>query len=258
MFSSGSPGEHQSCCSVASSASRRQEVDRCAYWIRRCDFMAAGEGNAGQAEGSLRGPPPGISADLGPELLLCVGCQVPKVFTWHFRCVGEERSSKLLRGAPTRSCVGEPTAIPFGKCCAAAWPAPMRRWRRRDGEVRVARDAYPQSPSWLPGCRRHPTLRWCRVGWLPCTLEAYCACEAHDLIGMGAERHRNRAGLRRNAASRYPRVAATGCRWSLGRGVSTSRQAAAKVEVASRQSWSTREVRAANPFEEPWTHSQRQ
>lgn len=166
-----------------------------------------------------------------PEVLFGVGCQVPKVSIWRFHCVGEARFSKLLRGASIRSCAGEAAAIPFGKCCASAWPAPVKRRRRRDGEVHVARDAYPQSPSWLPGCRRHPTLRWCRVGWLPCTLETYCACEAHDLIGMGAERHRKRTGLRRSAASRHPRVAATGPRWNIGRDVYLSRPAAAKVEV---------------------------
>jgi hypothetical protein len=186
-------------------------------------------------------------------------CRLPNTFIWHIRCTRETRFTNLERGASTQCCAGGSgnTVRQVLRCSlACSCEAPEATWRRsprRSGYIPAVTFLVARVP-------RHPTLRWCRVSWSPCALKA-CDCareEAHNLIGMGAERHRNRAGLRRNAASRHPRVAATGRRLSIGRGVSTSRQAAAKVEVASRQSWSTREVRAANPFEEPWTLSQLQ
>lgn len=121
---------------------------------------------------NLRGSIFGSSANLGRKSLSALVAR--------FRRSPPGTSAVLARSAPPSSCVErqhaavqEPAAIPFGKCCAAARLAQVKRRRRRGGEVRVARNAYPQSPSWLPGCRRHPTLRWCRVGWSPCTSETF-------------------------------------------------------------------------------------
>lgn len=164
-------GSYRSCCSVAFSAACRQGVGRLASGIRRCDFIAAGEGGGEQPGRNLLSPISGSSAGSEEEALaaMLVGCRIPSFGTSDALA---RRASPISSEGLQPSAVQDAAAIPFGKCCAAVWPAPVKRRRRRGGEVRVARDAYPQSPSWLPGCRRHPTLRWRLRSGSPCTLEA--------------------------------------------------------------------------------------
>jgi hypothetical protein len=114
----------------------------------------------------------GSSADLGRNFFSALVARFRRSLSGT-SAVPAQRASPGSCVERQHGAVQEAAAIPFGKCCAAARLAQVKRRRRRGGEVHVARDAYPQSPSWLPGCHRHPTPRRCRVGWSPCTLETF-------------------------------------------------------------------------------------